>query len=215
MMPRGAAALCFHMSLRQVDQLPIVRIIPGWYCVGSITIHQKKPQKVVCVGSAKQLALASHGSETRMTELAKGKRQLSHRTQLHYGHYRAAQLQPYDTDPILIPSKRNPMDDPFPGIASITFPSTASSVVEHGLWCLGCDWIFRNYCSLDPSVQSRLMPNCLGSAGTLRNLAFRERSRKNFLRHVQKCYGVRQIAAKAGLDEWLQGIAHVTIDQWT
>lgn len=216
MIPRGVAARCFRITLRQVDQLPVLRTIPGWYCVGYKSIHQKAPQQMVCIGSAKKLALTIHGSEAKIKSLGKeGGRHLSSLRQNHYRHYRAAQLQPYSTDPILLRGKREPINDPYGGIASIIFPSAAGGVAEYSFWCRGCHWISKNIGMLESSVQARLLPDNLEPVIPLLKLPLRARSRENFLLHIRHCYGIRQIAQEAGLEHWLREITATPIDQWT
>lgn len=208
-LPRGVAAKCFRIPLRQVDQLPGILRLPR-YARGGYAIQE--PENFVSVAYAKRLALAIHGSEEKIrdipisTYLSDTKREL-------YAHYRAAQLQPYNTDPLLISTTFNSIEDPYEGNAHTELPSIASGIVDHGFFCKGCQWIRENYYPTFDELTS-LVPMNLEPKEPLFDLIFRARSREGFLHHIRMCYGVRRILGRNGLEHWGQEIAHIPINQW-
>ncbi|EFY98143.1 F-box domain protein [Metarhizium robertsii] len=203
-LPRGVAAKCFRIPLRQVDQLPgILRLL--MYPHGRFATP--KPESFVSVACAKRLALAIHGSEKKITDLPISTRLSDTKREL-YAHYRAAQLRPYTTDPLLISTTFNDIEDPHESYAHIYLPSIASGVVYHGFLCRGCLWMRQNYHPKRDKSTS-LVPMDRGPA----DLILRARSREGFLRHIRMCFGVRLIVATNGLEHWGQEIAHIPINQ--
>ncbi|KID88651.1 F-box domain-containing protein, partial [Metarhizium majus ARSEF 297] len=209
-LPRGVAAKCFRIPLRQVDQLPGILRLLGFPHgrFGAPTYITPKLESFVSVACAKRLALAIHGSEEKITDLPISTRLSDTKREL-YAHYRAARLRPYNTDPLLIFTAVNGIEDPHEDYAHILFPSIASGVMDRGFLCSGCLWMHRHY---HPTFDrpTGLVPTDLGPE----DLIFRARSRENFLRHIRMCFGVRLIVASRGLEHWGQEIAHIPINQW-
>jgi hypothetical protein len=86
--------------------------------------------------------------------------------------------------------------DKFFGMASIPFPSLSKSgKIEDGLWCQGCEVIFRRYRSmrLPRDILAAVVPgNCGEPLRVLLGFERRARSKESFLDHIKRCYGARQ-----------------------
>lgn len=204
-MPKKDVAACFSLSKKQVEQLTTMRSIPGsynmWHCVPPITTSTD----LVCLGSAMKLALAYHGSEQELARLLQIKSRISAKRRFAFQCYQRAYLDVLDENPFLAWGSGSSIDDPFGGVASIHFPSLASNSLEFGLWCKGCNWPFDNFNRPDYLYLARqVLPDKSNSSTAFCGLRFRGRSRSDFLHHVKRCVGVRQIAEKYNLCQWYQ-----------
>ncbi|KAI1144386.1 F-box domain-containing protein [Hypoxylon sp. FL0543] len=173
----------------------------GYYNIGI----RSMPRHLWLVGvkAARDLGLATHGSEAKM-------RKASYRRDYDIRFFRARDLlymeppvsqgqdlllRPYD--PCIKPDK-------YFGVASIPFPSLSKSgEIEDGLWCWGCD----HTCVIDFSdglfdyVLKAMVPStCLPRVVVL-GLERRARSKESFLEHIKYCWGAGEL-----IDELAEGI---------
>lgn len=192
------AGICFGLSPKDLERVPIMVNIPGTYSVG-FEVTCRRVLKLVSFKQAKQLGISIHGSEEAMTSFALlNARKTSPRQRLtaqwltKSKSNTQSQLQfKYAMDTYGNVSKM-PVDTCC-GMASVKIPSLRlNGVLDHGLWCLGCQNISDNYDRI-----RRLHPHTLYMFNlehiTLSSAKERARSKSDFLEHVMECKGASEL----------------------
>lgn len=194
--PLSVAVECFQLSPSEAQALPQMRSIPGQY--GAKQEVSRLPLNLVCVGTAKELAIADNKSMDEVRQSLESKRfqglPLNKYHRLRF--LQDAPLTPpgqeirgrlYDPD---IP------DDDYCGMASVAFPHvTADSRVECGLWCMGCQLSYRERLpseAIPVRMAHRLLPRRPGG-GVAYAEHFIARNRAEFLGHVEVCSGAQRM----------------------
>lgn len=102
----------------------------------------------------------------------------------------------------MIPDQGNAGVDRYFGMASIPFPSlTTPDIVEHGLWCKGCEWTYKQYKDrrLSAYVIANMVPTDCDPDRVLFGMVRRARSRIRLSAHIRYCYGAQQLLADQGV----------------
>lgn len=176
------AANCFALTKAQLQQVPVLRTIPGRY-----NFHKVRTEggSLVSVKHAKELAITIHGTMQRIRELLvlRYAPQTPRQSSWTYDYFRwmlDAPLNPLDQNPSTMAefsSYANRYHDNCWGIPTIHFPSLSrENDLEGGLWCRGCK-----------------------TTGVQDNTQDRARSRSDFLDHVKNHHGVQELAHELGL----------------
>ncbi|KAF4993949.1 hypothetical protein FDECE_13267 [Fusarium decemcellulare] len=197
-----AAGRIFALLPKMVQQLPVMFSIPGAY--GVARKPAQAPHKLVSVSAAKKLAMSIHGSVVNLIEVSV-RRKSTGPTAYTTRYLEAAFLDSTtDSDPLMMPDQGGIGVDPYFGMASIPFPSLPTpDVVDTGLWCKGCEWMYERQKSrqLPAHVIANTVPVACDPDRVLLGLARRARSRMGFLGHIRSCYGARQLLANEGVEE--------------
>lgn len=183
------ARTSFALSLKEVRKLPVLFSLPGRY---DITRNEVlKQHQLVSVSAARDLALSIHGSAEKVVNLTEG-RKYKIMTALRIRFLQRSFTINAEQDPLTVPDQGNNFNDPFFGFASIPFPSLSgrSGVLEHGLWCKGCEKMHNDF-------HARRLPTAVLYTGDpyrkfshMLNQAY---SRSGLLRHSQKCCGAEAL----------------------
>ncbi|KAI1153615.1 F-box domain-containing protein [Nemania diffusa] len=107
-------------------------------------------------------------------------------------------------DSLIIPDQGNAAVDRYFGMASILFPLlTTSDIVEHGLWCKGCEWTYKQYKDrrLSTYVIANMVPTDCDPDRVLFGMVRRARSKIRLSAHIRHCYGAQQLLADQGVQE--------------
>ncbi|XWX00853.1 hypothetical protein V2A60_008876 [Cordyceps javanica] len=196
-MPRAEAAKRFDIPSKELKRLPAARSLPGRYLV-MYGIKRSRPQRLVSVRAAKQLAMKVHGGTE--ASLAAGLRSRPaprlEGTKWWFAHLQRAQLEFEDHDTRRVFDPDNSTNDMCNGMVSILFPAMRrpGNVEDCGSWCRGCNWVARGLCKLDREVVARLVPNPHDPDTHCRHEALREWSDKEFAAHAKSCHGLQNLA---------------------
>ncbi|KAF5619781.1 f-box domain protein [Fusarium sp. NRRL 52700] len=189
----AAAGRIFALSPKMVQQLPIMFSIPGAYGVG------RKPaqtsHKLVSVGAAKKLAVSKYKSLANLKEVI-ARRKPSRQNANTIKYLEAVFLDYAHSDPLMVPDNGGIGDDPYFGMASIPFPFLPTrDVVDFGLWCKGCQWIYEQMKSqrLPAHLIANMVPVGCDPHRVLLGLFRRGHTRIGLLEHIRSCYGVRKL----------------------
>lgn len=196
------ARKCFGLTTRQSKSLPIMRSVPGKYCVPH-HISRQKPIWLTSVRAAKELALKVHGSLealTRSCPLDPCKLQEFQIEILNW--YRQAPLHPLSSDPVGMNDVENRPRDRFGGMGSVPFPSSIGGALEQGLWCRGCELTYENYATegIDSETLSRLVPRDCHADQYLLRLQYRAWSRAELRQHAKHCHSADAIISQSRRD---------------
>jgi hypothetical protein len=172
--------------------------IPGIYSVGH-TISRKRRLNLVSVNAAKELAIKIHGLMENIMEntlISNRGRAVSEKEFYTFRWLQNAPLQPFKSDPVMLPTEENKPNDDYCGMASILFPLLLPNrELESALWCRGCEWTFRRYNTRYRSeieiALSDILPQGRNMLKVLLGMQRRARSKAEFLKHIKYCYGVR------------------------
>lgn len=192
----------FGLSKGAVARLPVVNIIPGRYgvCGDPPPTGKKKKFELVSAEAAKRLALQIYkGNVDRISSIAATRCRRS-AVAIDASQF-FQRVYPTDRDSIFlgVGERTGPQDDWF-GMASVSFPSLdGSGTIEHGLWCRGCS-LARNLYDMrrlpDIAVTSTVPAN-VGPIMSFLALERKAWSRAEFLSHVEKCHGVKELVASS------------------
>lgn len=187
------AGKAFALSRKKVQQLPVMFSIPGNYNIGQEL--SEKSHKLVSVSAVRELAMLIHGSAENLANIT-SRRKYDAQTATMAKHLQGVFFDHTARDPLMVPSQGNGGVDLFFGMASIPFPSLATpSILEHGLWCKGCERMFEQYniSREDTHAISRIVPPNRWPWAVLLGMARRARSRAGLLEHIEHCSGARQL----------------------
>ncbi|KAI1108672.1 F-box domain-containing protein [Nemania sp. NC0429] len=193
--PSGAGRV-FALTPKMVKQLPVQFSIPGIYKI-SREVKQRS-FRLCSIPAAKKLAMSVHGSAESLTRVVtrKGPKRST--------EYLQAVLSACTyVDQLTIPIRGYLGADRYFGMSFIPFPSlTAPDMIEHGLWCKGCEWTFDQYSRgrLPSRVIADMVPGKLDPDRILLGMARRARSRMGHVAHVQHCYGAQRLLAVRRLE---------------
>ena len=205
--PPALAKKCFDLNDCQIKDIPIIRSVPGVYKIG---FHREMTRtrrlNLVSVKSAKALGIKVHGSTANMPDWSSLCRPWASSTKnLKENNYlrwlQDAPMQPLDGDPVMLPAQPHTPNDNYCGMASTPFPSILDGQLESGLWCRGCEWaceelLYADEQEIEVALGYSVPPDCEPES-ILLGLKHRARSKMEFARHVQNCYGVKKLAAGA------------------
>ncbi|RBA20135.1 hypothetical protein FPRO05_08580 [Fusarium proliferatum] len=129
----------FSLTYKQVQTLPIMRIIPGTYCLRTLEKTHKKPFRLVSVKAAKSLAIEVHGSAENLAalflRLTRQGRQPNH----VFERYHKAPLEAPGCDMSTLPPQIPHIgSDPFAGVSSLRAPYITDTGADWGQLCKGC-----------------------------------------------------------------------------
>lgn len=194
--PKYVARRCFDLSIRQARALPTMQSIPGEYGLGIGSQHvESKQLSLTTVRSAKEAALSIYGTMDAISKALEAKRsKLTDKNFRIWRYLQEAPLPPLLQEPFTILAERRAVNDDYSGMASVPFPFLPSkNALDHGLWCLGCEKIWRVYIrqQLAASVAAELTPPGCSPLNAIYELTQREWPTAGFLEHVKHCYGVR------------------------
>lgn len=196
-----AAAKTFALSPKMVRQLPVMFSIPGTY--GVACKSTQKSHRLVSVNAAKELVVSIYGSVGNATEAII--RRQPHEQAVSTARYLQAVFSDSTClDSLMIPDQGNTGVDRYFGMASIPFPSlTAPDIVEHGLWCKGCEWTYNQYQArrLSAYVIANMVPADCHPDRVLFGMVRRAHSRIRLFAHIRYCYGAQQLLADQGAQE--------------
>ncbi|KAI1312068.1 F-box domain-containing protein [Xylaria venustula] len=200
--PRTFAAKIFALSPKMVQQLPVMFSVPGPY--GSTRKGTYKSRRLFSVSAAKELVISIYGSAGNAKEAILRKR--SNRQTLDEARYLQAIFSDYTClDSLMATDEQIERVDLYFGMASIPFPSlTPPGIVEHGLWCKGCEWTWGQDIGRDrlPAyVISSIVPTNCHPGRVLYGMMNRAYSRIGFFAHIRHCYGAQQLLAGPGVQE--------------
>ncbi|KAI0404148.1 F-box domain-containing protein [Xylaria palmicola] len=193
-----AAAQAFALSPKMVRQLPVMFSIPGTY--GVARKSTQKSYGLVSVSAAKELAMPIYGSVGTATE-AIMRRKPNRQTAYTARYMQAVFSSSTGLDSLMMPDQGNAGVDRYFGMASIPFPSlTSPDVVEHGLWCRGCEWTYRQYKDrrLSADAIANMVPTNCDPDGVLIGVVRRARSRRRLSAPIRHCHGAQQLLADHG-----------------
>ncbi|KAI0426163.1 F-box domain-containing protein [Xylaria sp. FL1042] len=196
-----AAAKTFALSPKMVQQLPVMFSIPGTY--GVACKSTQKSYRLVSVSAAKELVMSIYGSVGNAIE-AIIRRQPNEQTVSTARYLQAIFSDSTCLDSLMIPDQGNVGVDRYFGMASIPFPSlTTPDIVEHGLWCKGCEWTYKQYKDrrLSAYVIANMVPTDCNPDRVLFGMVRRARSRIRLSAHIRYCYGAQQLLADQGVQE--------------
>ncbi|KAI3337960.1 hypothetical protein F4824DRAFT_509569 [Ustulina deusta] len=190
------AKRCFSLTDAQIERIPIMYSIPGYYGI-RFSFQRHKTRRLVNVKQAKQLGIEVHRSIDQMSRLLSGKCPGMPSTESWVPNYfLEAPLEPPGSDmPRLATKHKYQRYDQFSGIACIRFPYLTQSGLDNGLFCQGCERTYEDHQRgiLPASVLSELAPPGVDTWRVIRGLVYRMRSRDGFLEHVRHCYGARRV----------------------
>ncbi|KAI0190383.1 hypothetical protein EV127DRAFT_90271 [Xylaria flabelliformis] len=196
-----AAAETFALSPKMVEQLPVMLSIPGKY--GVFCDPEEKIYYLVSVSAAKELAMSIYGSVGNAIE-AIIRIQPNEQTVSTARYLQVVFSDSTCLDPLMLPDEGHVGVDRFFGMASIPFPSlTPPDIVEHGLWCKGCEWTYQQYQSrrLSADVIANMVPTDCNPDHVLFGMVNRARSSIRLSAHIRHCYGAQQLLADQGVQE--------------
>ena len=194
---------CFDLDDHQIKEIPVLRSLPGLYQIGTQPeISRTRRLNLVSVKSAKALGLKVHGSMANMPAWdslcrpwAPSTKNLKENNYLRW--LQDAPMQPPDGDPVFLEGQPHTPNDNYCGMASIPFPSIGrDGQHESGLWCRGCEWTCENVLYEDEQEIEAALGYSISPdhdvESVLLALEHRARSKMEFVRHIQNCYGVKK-----------------------
>lgn len=187
-----AAGRDFALSPKMVKQLPFMFSIPGTYRISRMPTQRSV--KLCSMSAAKKLAMSIYGSTENLTQVVMCKNPKRSRDR----YLQTVLSDRPCVDLLTVPDQGGIGTDRYFGMATIPFPSlTAPDVVEHGLWCKGCEWTYERYRfqQLSAQVVANMVPTDFDPDRILLGMARRARSRIGLLAHVRRCYGAQQLLA--------------------
>jgi hypothetical protein len=119
-MPVNQAIKLFNLDRKKVNREPIMRGIPGSYCLSYIHTQSRRV-RLICVENVKRMTLALHGSQTALEQFTNDSPHLQRDKHLAFWIAKAP-LEPLGLDPMTLPTRANKPSDKFCGMASIPFP---------------------------------------------------------------------------------------------
>ncbi|KAI1359726.1 F-box domain-containing protein [Xylaria arbuscula] len=196
-----AAAKIFALSPKMVQQLPVMFSIPGTY--GVACKSTQKSYRLVSINAVKELVISIYGSAGNAIE-AIIRRQPNEQTESTARYLQAVFSDSTCLDSLMIPDQGNAAVDRYFGMASIPFPLlTTPDIVEHGLWCRGCEWTYKQYKDrrLSTYVIANMVPTDCDPDRVLFGMVRRARSRVGLSAHIRHCYGAQQLLADQEVHE--------------
>ncbi|KAI1184139.1 F-box domain-containing protein [Nemania serpens] len=196
-----ATAKTFVLSPKMVQKLPAMFSISGIY--GIACKSTQKSYRLVSVSASKELLMSIHGSAENATE-AIIRRKPNGDTAFTARYLRAVFSDSTCLDSLMMPDQGSIGVDRYFGMASIPFSSlTTPDIVEHGLWCKGCEWTYKQYSSgrLSANVIASMVPKNCHPDRVLFGMVRRARSRIRLTAHIRHCYGAQQLLADQGVQE--------------
>lgn len=194
--PLSVARNCFSLSVAEAKSIPKLRSIPGKYFLG-YCISRQRSVGLVSVSHAKELSIKIHGSQEQMRLDLEAQRSSLSTFDFHtFRVLQQAPLVPPGLDLSIQPTESNVPNDRYCGMASVPFPHLRSDrQVEHGLWCLGCEALRRNWSANGPipkQLAHLLLPGCRADnvVNSRQDIA---RSRAELLRHIDQCPEARSL----------------------
>ncbi|KAI0194553.1 F-box domain-containing protein [Astrocystis sublimbata] len=198
----AAAAKTFALSPKTTQQLPVMFSIPSTYGVGVARLKStQKSYRLVSINDAKVLVMSVYRSAGNAIEDIIIRRQRSYQAE---DTLQAIFSESTCSDSLMIPDQGNTRVDRYFGMASIPFPSlTTLDSVEHGLWCKGCEWTYKQYKHgrLSTNVITNMVPTDCDPDRVLFGMVRRARSRIGLSAHIRHCYGAQQLLAARGVQE--------------
>ncbi|KAI0515409.1 F-box domain-containing protein [Xylaria bambusicola] len=191
-----AATKTFALSPKMVRQLPVMFSIPGTY--GVACKPTQKSYRLVSVTAAKELAMSIYGSPGDAIEAIIRRRPPNERTESTARSLRAIFSDFACLDSLMVPDQGNTGVDRYFGMASIPFPSlTTPDILEHGLWCKGCEWTFNQHRGrrIPAYVIANMVPADCDPDRVLLGMVRRAYSSVRLSAHIQHCYGAQQLLA--------------------
>ncbi|KAI3318197.1 F-box domain-containing protein [Xylariaceae sp. AK1471] len=196
-----AIAKTFALSPKMVQQLPVMFSIPGTY--GVACKSTQKSYRLVSVSAAKELAISIYGSAGDAIK-AIIRRKPIRQTVYTARYLQAILLDSTCLDSLMMPDQGNAGVDRYFGMASIPFPSFHTpDIVEHGLWCKGCEWTYKQYKDgrLSAHVIANMVPTDCHPDRVLFGMVRRARSTIGLSAHIRHCYGAQQLLANQEAQE--------------
>ncbi|KAJ8126476.1 hypothetical protein O1611_g7163 [Lasiodiplodia mahajangana] len=193
--PRTAAAKTFALSPKMVQQLPVMFSIPGTY--GVACKSTQKSYRLVSVSAAKELVMSTYGSAGNAIE-AIIRRKPSAQPAYMVRYLQSIFSDSTCFDSLMIPDQGNAGADRYFGMATIPFPSvTTPGSVEHGLWCKGCEWTYKQYKDgrLSAHIIANMVPTNCDPDRVLFGMVRRAHSRIGLSTHIRHCYGAQRLLA--------------------
>ncbi|KAH6956294.1 hypothetical protein DER45DRAFT_566473 [Fusarium avenaceum] len=196
MMTTATARKCFGLTQRQLQNIPIMRSIPGTYSVRSLEKTYRRVYHLVSVRHAKQLGLDVHGSLEKLAEFMPRISATGVRPGEFYDfkRYHEAPLEPPGCDMSKLPQKANIGNDRFAGMASLRVPYISGSGADWGHLCRGCQVTYRNFRG-GSLLSAAILESCPPDVNPDRPLfasTTRFYSRDGLLDHINNCYGIQK-----------------------
>ncbi|EEQ28073.1 hypothetical protein McanCB56680_007125 [Microsporum canis] len=194
--PPSLAKQCFKLTQRDLKKIPLMQSIPGVYDIAHKDLRRGR-LTLVSVKLVKEFAIRINGSVPTIDTSIR--HNMSDRVikKMHtIKWFQETPLQPLPDNPSRLPSNGNVPDNGYGGMASMEFPSLLpNKVLEHGIWCRGCDWTFEQYRlgRIPNRVRDDMVPSELHPFGVFCGIQRRARSRSEFLVHITQCYGAREL----------------------
>ncbi|KAI0874179.1 F-box domain-containing protein [Hypoxylon argillaceum] len=162
-----------------------------------------KLYRLVSIHAAKELVMSIYGSAENAIK-AIIRRQPNEQTESTAKYLQAIFSDSTCLDSLIIPDQGNAAVDRYFGMASIPFPLlTTPDIVEHGLWCKGCEWTYKQYKDrrLSTYVIANMVPTDCDPDRVLFGMVRRARSKIRLSAHIRHCYGAQQLLADQGVQE--------------
>ncbi|KAF5601683.1 uncharacterized protein FSUBG_8048 [Fusarium subglutinans] len=154
----------FGLTYQQVQTLPIMRIIPGRYCLRTRDKTHQNPFRLVSVKAVKSLAIQVHGSVENLAAFLPYLGTRAEYTIAQYNFYN--KLKRFHEAPVEAPGcdmsklPQLPLDasDSFAGVSSLRAPYITDTGADWGQLCKGCKITHRDfrYHALPGTVHARL-----------------------------------------------------------
>jgi len=195
--PIAQAVKCFDLPTLMVRQLPIMRSLPGKYCV-RYNISRERPVRIVSIRAVKELAVKEHKCGDHLAPELEAKRDIGGSMKYYYKFrwLQAAPLQPPGPGLAHRPSEANKPEYQYCGMASIPFPSLSTGHrVEYGIWCRGCEETCRSWSPNKPFREEvfRFYPPGADIKTGLYKMQQVARSESAFFTHIAHCPGAQQL----------------------
>nr|POF23987.1 hypothetical protein CFP56_54923 [Quercus suber] len=192
------ARKCFGISAARVKSLPIMLSVPGTYGRGRESSRQRRI-RLVCVGSAKQLAIAENRSEMSMRQDLERKYSagLARQELWPLRYLLKAQLPLPSSEPFNPRRDEMVPEDKYCGMALLLFPHLAPDHrTEYGFYCLGCELLSRRSSLSCPSYL--LPPVDLDSihSALCHSVEDVVWSRAEILNHIDECSGAKELSQR-------------------
>ncbi|KAI1009056.1 hypothetical protein LB504_001965 [Fusarium proliferatum] len=136
----------FALTYRQVQTLPIMRIIPGTYCLRTRDKTHRDPFRLVSVKAAKSLGIKVHGSAENMAALLPELTREGRTLNRLFERYLKAPVEAPGCDMSTLPPLMPRVgDDPYAGVSSLRAPYITDTGADWGQLCKGCQITYKDF----------------------------------------------------------------------
>ncbi|KXT08083.1 hypothetical protein AC579_10448 [Pseudocercospora musae] len=205
--PCSEAQEAFDLCAASIKNLPLLHSLPGRYHVKH-SVTSKRRLQLVSVRAAKELAIKQGKSVEYLKHYIQNRRIAGLPLDKYYKlrWLLEAPLQAPGNSILFQPTQANVPNDKFCGMASVPFPSLSTgSRIENGLWCLGCEKACREWSPNRPhAALSHLVASGVDVKRTLYTMQHVARSEKEFVEHITKCAGAKEMLP--GVEAKLQDV---------